>query len=557
MHSRHYGRSDGWGPALARIDPEDPLAPHYDAIIIGAGHNGLVAAGYLAAAGWKTLVLERRELVGGCAVTETLWPGYRVSTASYLCSLLQEKVIRDLELERFQYQVDPKDPAFFSPFPDGRYLFMWQDERRTLEEIAKFSPRDARIYPDYEAHLEGLARVVESLLLMIPPRFPPQGIGDYVDYLRLAARLRGLSRNQMTALVKIFTQSAADFLDEWFESEQLKVTLATDAVIGANGGPRSPGTAYILLHHMMGKVAGKRGLWGFVRGGMGALSEAIAASARSRGAQIRLQAPVARILVKDGVARGVALEDGEEISASTIASNLHPRTTFFTLIGERELPAEFVARLRHYRSEGTSAKINLALDGLPDFRALPGTPGPQHKATMHICPDLGYLERAWDDAKYGRPSQAPLIEMTIPTLYDPSLAPPGKHIMGIFLQYTPYTLSQGDWEPLREPYADRVLDLIAEYAPNIKQIVLHRQVLTPRDLEQRFGLVGGNIFHGEMSLDQMFVMRPVAGYAGYRTPVRNLYLCGSGAHPGGGVIGAAGHNAARAMLEDRRFGRLR
>lgn len=557
MHSRHYGRSDGWGLALARIDPEDPLAPHYDAIIIGAGHNGLVAASYLAAAGWKTLVLERRELVGGCAVTETLWPGYRVSTASYLCSLLQEKVIRDLELERFQYQVDPKDPAFFSPFPDGRYLFMWQDERRTLEEIAKFSPRDARIYPDYEAHLEGLARVVESLLLMIPPRFPPQGIGDYVDYLRLAARLRGLSRNQMTALVKIFTQSAADFLDEWFESEQLKVTLATDAVIGANGGPRSPGTAYILLHHMMGKVAGKRGLWGFVRGGMGALSEAIAASARSRGAQIRLQAPVARILVKDGVARGVALEDGEEISASTIASNLHPRTTFFTLIGERELPAEFVARLRHYRSEGTSAKINLALDGLPDFRALPGTPGPQHKATMHICPDLGYLERAWDDAKYGRPSQAPLIEMTIPTLYDPSLAPPGKHIMGIFLQYTPYTLSQGDWEPLREPYADRVLDLIAEYAPNIKQIVLHRQVLTPRDLEQRFGLVGGNIFHGEMSLDQMFVMRPVAGYAGYRTPVRNLYLCGSGAHPGGGVIGAAGHNAARAMLEDRRFGRLR
>lgn len=502
-------------------------------------------------------MLERRELVGGCAVTETLWPGYRVSTASYLCSLLQEKVIRDLELERFQYQVDPKDPAFFSPFPDDRYLFMWQDERRTLEEIAKFSPRDARIYPDYEAHLEGLARVVESLLLIIPPRFPPQGIGDYVDYLRLAARLRGLSRNQMTALVKIFTQSAADFLDEWFESEQLKVTLATDAVIGANGGPRSPGTAYILLHHVMGKVAGKRGLWGFVRGGMGALSEAIAASARSRGAQIRLQAPVARILVKDGVARGVALEDGEEISASTIASNLHPRTTFFTLIGERELPEEFVARLRHYRSEGTSAKINLALDGLPDFRALPGTPGPQHKATMHICPDLGYLERAWDDAKYGRPSQAPLIEMTIPTLYDPSLAPPGKHIMGIFLQYTPYTLSQGDWEQLREPFADRVLDLIAEYAPNIKQIVLHRQVLTPRDLEQRFGLVGGNIFHGEMSLDQMFVMRPVAGYAGYRTAVRNLYLCGSGAHPGGGVVGAAGHNAARAMLEDRRSGRLR
>jgi phytoene dehydrogenase-like protein len=526
--------------------------PKYDAIIVGGGHNGLVTAAYLARAGRKTLVLERRELLGGCAVTEEIWPGYRVSTGAYLTSLLQERIVRELQLERHGYKVDAKDPAFFSAFPDGRHFFMWQDRAKTLAEIAKFSRRDAEVYAAYEDQIERLSQVVESLLLTTPPQFPPRGIGDFVEYLKLAGRLRGLRPKDMVALVKIFTQSAAEYLDEWFESEQVKVTLATDGVIGANGGPRSPGTAYILLHHCMGGVAGHRGLWGFVRGGMGAVSEAIAASARSSGAAIRVNAPVSKVLVRGGRACGVVLQDGEEIEAGAVASNLDPKLTFLKLLDERDLDADFVAAIRHYRIEGTSCKINLALNGLPEFTAYPGAPGPHHRATMHICPSIEYVERAWDDAKYGRPSERPLLELTIPTMYDPSLAPAGKHIMGIFLQYAPYTLREGTWDELREPFGDRVIALIEEYAPNIRSIVEHRQVLTPLDLERRFGITGGNIFHGEMSLDQMFVMRPVAGWARYRTPIRGLYLCGSGAHPGGGVMGAPGYNCAREMIKGQR-----
>jgi phytoene dehydrogenase-like protein len=524
-------------------------SPTYDVIIVGAGHNGLVAAAYLARAGRKTLVLERREIVGGCAVTEELWPGYRVSTAAYLNSLLQERIVRELQLERFGYRVDAKDPAFFSAFPDGRHFFMWQDHARTLAEIARFSPRDARVFPAYEERLERMSQVVEGLLLTTPPRFPPRGPLDLLDYVKFAARLRGLNPKEMASLAKIFTQSAAEFLDEWFESEQVKVTLATDGVIGANGGPRSPGTAYILLHHCMGAVAGHRGLWGFVRGGMGAVSAAIAASARSAGAVIRTGAAVAKVLVRGGRARGVALESGEEIEASAIASNADPKITFLRLLDAPDLPPDFLDAIRHFRIEGTSCKINLALGGLPEFTACPGAPGPQHRATMHICPEIDYVERAWDDAKYGRPSARPLLELTIPTMYDASLAPPGKHVMGIFLQYAPYTLREGTWDALREPFGDRVIALIEEYAPGFGSLIESRQVLTPLDMERQFGITGGNIFHGEMSLDQMFVMRPVAGWARYRTPVRGLYLCGSGAHPGGGVMGAPGYNCAREMLK--------
>ena len=521
-----------------------------DVVIIGAGHNGLVCAAYLARAGRRVLVLERRELVGGCAVTEEIWPGYHVSTASYLTSLLQERVIRDLELERFGYRVDAKDPAFFSPFPDGRYLFMWQDRDKTLAEIAKFSRHDAQAFPAYEDHLERLSQVVESLLLTTPPEFPPQGLGDFVDYLKLAAKMRGLGSKEIVGLVKIFTQSAVEFLDEWFESGEIKVTLATDAVIGANGGPRSSGTAYILLHHVMGSVAGHRGLWGFVRGGMGAVSNAIADSARSRGVEIRTNAGVEHIKIVNGRARGVVLESGEEIDAELVVSNLTPQLTFLHLIESRDLPGEFLDSIRKYRSEGTSCKINLALNGLPNFRALPGAEGPQHRATMHLCPSLEYIERAWDDAKYGHPSQSPLLEMTVPTTYDPSLAPAGKHIMGIFIQYAPYTLRDGNWDELREPFAYRIFDLIEEYAPGFRDLIIDKQVLTPLDLERRFGLTGGNIFHGEMSLDQMFVMRPVAGSARYQAPIPNLYLCGSGTHPGGGVMGAPGYNAAHQILKN-------
>ena len=522
----------------------------FDVIIIGAGHNGLVTAAYLAQAGRRVLVLERRELVGGCAVTEEVWPGFRVSTAAYLTSLLQERIVRDLELERFGYHVDAKDPAFFSPFPDGRHLFMWQDRRKTLEEIAKFSRRDAEAYPAYEEHLERLSVFVESMLLSTPPDLPPKSAGDFIEYLKLAARAAKLGRKEIVGLVKIFTQSAADFLDEWFESPEIKVTLATDGVIGANGGPRSPGTAYILLHHCMGGVGGHRGLWGFVRGGMGAVTQAMADSARARGATIRVNAPVEQVLVRAGRARGVVLQGGEEIPGRVVVSNLDPVVTFLRLVDEKELDTDFVSAMRRFRIEGTSLKMNLALSGLPDFLALPGTPGPQHRATMHICPSMDYVEHAWDDAKYGRPSQRPLLEMTIPTMYDSSLAPPGKHIMGIFLQYAPYTLREGNWDDLREPFAERVLDVIEEYAPNIRSIILDKQTLTPLDLERRFGITGGNIFHGEMSIDQMYSMRPVAGWARYRTPIPGLYLCGSGAHPGGGVMGAPGYNAAREILKD-------
>jgi len=523
--------------------------PKYDAIVIGGGHNGLVTAAYLARAGRRVLVLERREIVGGCAVTEEVWPGYRVSTGAYLTSLMQERIVRELELEKHGYLVDAKDPAFFSAFPDGRHLFMWQDRARTLAEISRFSKHDAEVYPQYEDQLERISQVVEGLLLTTPPAFPPKGLGDAIDYLKLMGRMRGLSSKDIVAMVKVFTQSAAEFLDEWFESEQVKVTLATDGVIGANGGPRSPGTAYILLHHCMGGVAGHRGLWGFVRGGMGAVSESIASSARASGVTIRTQAPVSKVLVRGGRAYAVVLESGEEIEGGMIASNLDPKLTFLRLLDERALEPDFVTAIRNFRIEGTSCKINLAVNGLPEFTAYPGAPGPHHRATMHICPSIEYVERAWDDAKYGRPSARPLLELTVPTMYDPSLAPPGKHIIGIFLQYAPYTLRDGTWDDHREPFGDRVIQLIEEYAPNIRQIIEHRQILTPLDLERRFGITGGNIFHGEMSLDQMFVMRPVAGWARYRTPVQSLYLCGSGAHPGGGVMGAPGYNCAREMLK--------
>jgi phytoene dehydrogenase-like protein len=447
--------------------------------------------------------------------------------------------------------VDAKDPPFFSVFPDGRHFFMWQDRERTLQEIRRFSLRDASRYAEYEDLIERLSRIVEQLLLTTPPRFPPRGPLDLPDYFRVAAKLYGLSGTDTVALVRIFTQSAADFLDAWFESPEVKVTLATDGVIGANGGPRSPGTAYILLHHCMGGVAGHRGLWGFVRGGIGMVAESIAASARAAGAEIRTNATVQRIQVKNGRVAAVVLEGGEEIPARTIASNLDPRRTFLQLLDPQDLEWDFLDAIRHYRTEGTSAKINFALNALPEFAAVPGAPGPQHRATMHICPSIEYVERAWDDAKYGRPSERPLIELTVPTMYDRSLAPPGRHVMGAFLQYAPYTLRDGTWDDLREPFARRVVDLIAEYAPDIRECIEHIQVLTPLDLERRFGITGGNIFHGEMSLDQMFVMRPVAGWARYRTPIKGLWLCGSGTHPGGGVMGAPGFNCAREMLKAR------
>jgi phytoene dehydrogenase-like protein len=526
----------------------------YDAIIIGAGHNGLVTAGYLARAGLRVLVLESRHVVGGACVTEEIFPGFKFSTTSYLCSLLQEKVIRDLELERFGYHVYPKDPAFFSPFPDGRYLLMWSDTKKTCEEIAKFSTHDADAYPRYEDHIDRLARFIEPLLLQTPPNLVPHGFDDWRSLARLGLGLNRMPKEERVGHLRILTQSVKDFLDPWFESEQLKTALATDGVIGTKGGPCTPGTAYVLMHHCMGGVGGKRGLWGFVRGGMGGITLAMAESARSRGAEIRTESRVKRISIKDGRAAGIVLEGGEEIRARIVVSGVDPRRTFLKLVEAGHVDSEFLGAVRAFKSEGVSMKINLALDGLPDFKCLPGSQlAPHHQTTIHICPTLEYIERAFDDSKYGRPSRRPMLEITIPTTYDSSLAPPGKHVANIFLQYTPYTLSPevaANWHALKEGYADSVMDLIEEYAPGFKGLVLHRHVLSPLDLEEQYGLTGGNIFQGEMGTDQLYFLRPVPGWAQYRTPIRGLYLCGSGTHPGGGVTGAPGHNAAREILRE-------
>jgi len=528
----------------------------YDAIIIGAGHNGLVTAGYLARAGLRVLVLESRPVVGGACVTEEVFSGFKFSTNSYLCSLLREKVIRELELERYGYHVYPKDPAFFSPFPDGRYLLMWSDTRKTCEEIGKFSAHDAENFPRYEEYIDRLARFIEPLLIQTPPNLVAGGLADWWALAKLGLGLIRMHKEELAGHLRILTQSVKDFLDPWFESEEVKTALATDGVIGTKGGPCTPGTAYVLMHHCMGGVGGKRGLWGFVRGGMGGITQAMADSARSAGASIRTEARVEKVLIKDGRAAGVVLEGGEETRAKIVVSGVDPKRTFLKLVEAHHLEDGFLGAVKAFKSEGVSMKINLALDGLPDFKCLPGAQlAPHHKTTIHICPTLEYIERAFDDSKYGRPSRRPMLEITLPSTYDASLAPPGKHVANIFLQYAPYTLSPliaANWHALKESYADSVLGLIEEYAPGFKGLVLYRHVLSPLDLEEQYGLTGGNIFHGEMSIDQLYFLRPVPGWAKYRTPIRGLYMCGSGTHPGGGVTGAPGHNAAREILKDWR-----
>lgn len=523
------------------------MAKRYDAIIIGAGHNGLICSAYLAQAGLDVLVLERRHLVGGCSITEEVWPGYKVNVAAYLVSLMQERIVADLDLRRFGYEVVPKDPPFFSPFPDGRYLFFWRDLDKTVEEIAKFSRKDAGSYPRYEAYLTRVSEVIGAMLLEPPPALPP-GNEALSDYLVRRGLAMGLSQREANGLARMFAQSAVDLLDEWFESDEVKVTLATDGVIGANGGPRSPGTAYILLHHCMGQVDGSQGLWGFVKGGMGTVPESIAASARSRGVEIRLEAPVRRIRVKDGRADGVILDNGDEIDSRMVISGADPHVTFLKLLDDNDLPQEFRDKIRRFDIEGTSFKMNLGLRALPEFKALPGAPGPQHRATMHLCPSVDYVEKAWHDCARGFPSTEPLLELTIPTMYDPSLAPQGRHIMGIFVQYAPYTLTTGHWDELREPFAEHILDIIATYAPNIREIIEHKMILSPLDLERRFAITRGNIFHGEMRLEQLFHRRPALEASQYDTPLPGLFLCGSGTHPGGGVMGAPGYNAAHRIL---------
>ena len=525
----------------------------YDAIVIGAGHNGLVTACYLARAGLRVLVLERRHVVGGACVTEETFPGFKVSTAAYVNSLFHTEIVRDLNLAAYGYEVLPRDPSSFTPFLDGRSLMMGPDAELTRKEIAKFSTRDAERYPQYEAMLERVAAVVEPTLTMAPPDVLKPRPRDLRTLFSLGRAFRRLGDGAGEA-VEILTGAARPILDRWFESEELKGTLATDAVIGAMASPSMPGTAYVLFHHVMGETGGARGVWAYVRGGMGGLTQALAAAARDLGADIRCDAEVARILVRDGRAAGVALSSGEEYTAPVVASNADANVTFLRLLERSALPEAFVADVERISYASASLKINVALSELPDFRALPGTqPGPQHRGTIHICPDQDYIERAFDDAKYGRPSEQPVLECTIPSVVDPTVAPPGRHLMSMFVQYAPYELRDGSWDDQRETFADRCFDLLDEYAPNFKGAVLDRQVLTPPDLERVFNLTGGNIFQGAMTPNQLFAFRPVPGYARYRTPVRGLYLCGAAAHPGGGVMGTPGLNAAREILRRRRL----
>jgi phytoene dehydrogenase-like protein len=530
------------------------LSPsRYDAIVIGAGHNGLVTACYLARAGRRVLVLERRDVVGGACVTEETFPGFKVSTAAYVNSLFHKAIVRDLKLATYGYEVLARDPSSFTPLPDGRSLLMGPDADLTRKEIAKFSVRDAERYPRYEAMLERVAAVVEPTLTMAPPDLLKPGLGDLRTLFSLGRAFRRLGEDAGEA-IEILTGAARPILDRWFESEELKGTLATDAIIGAMASPSMPGTAYVLFHHVMGETGGKRGVWGYVRGGMGGLTQALAAAARDLGADVRCDAEVARILVRDGRAIGVALASGDEYHAPIVASNADARVTFLRLLDRSALPEGFVAAVERISYASASLKINVALAELPSFRALPGTaPGPQHRGTIHVCPDQDYIERAFDDAKYGAPSARPVLECTIPSVVDPTVAPPGRHLMSMFVQYAPYDLRDGSWDEQREAFADRCFDLLDEYAPNFKRAVLARQVLTPLDLERVFNLTGGNIFQGAMTPNQLFAFRPVPGHARYRTPLGGLYLCGAAAHPGGGVMGTPGLNAARAILGRRRL----
>lgn len=524
----------------------------YDAIIIGAGHNGLVTAAYLAKAGRKVLVLERRDLIGGACVTEELWPGFKVNTAAYVNSLLRPEIIKDLELKKYGFQMIPRSPSSFSPFPDGRYLMMGPDRAMTTREIAKFSPKDADAYPKYEDMLTRVADYLEPMLGQTPPD-PFGGVMDTIRLGRLGWGFRKLGRHVAEEAVEILTGAARPILDRWFESEELKTTIATDAVIGAFAPPSHPGTAYVLFHHVMGECDGVRGVWGYVKGGMGMIPKSISEFARAHGAEIRTNAAVARIMTRDGSATGVALADGTEFHAPVVASCVDANVTYLKLMDPKDLPAEFLSAVKRIDYSSATVKINVALNEPPQFTCLPGTGvGPQHHGTMHICPNMDYIERAYDDAKYGRWARDPMLECTMATALDDSLAPPGKHILSMFIQYAPYTLKDSTWEVEKDKFADRCFDVLNEYAPNFKNSVIDRQILTPVDMERVYGLTGGNIMQGSMTPSNMFSFRPAAGYANYRSPVMGLYLCGAAAHPGGGVMGACGRNAAREILKDRR-----
>ncbi|MEZ5419674.1 MAG: NAD(P)/FAD-dependent oxidoreductase [Vicinamibacterales bacterium] len=524
----------------------------YDAIVIGGGHNGLTCAAYLAKAGRKTLVLERRHVLGGAAVTEEVFPGFRFSVCSYVVSLLRPEIIRDLDLPAHGLELLPLDGTF-TPMLNGDYLWRMNDHNRSRQEIARHSRKDADAYDDYGMAMVEMGRFAKPILGMTPPdpmSLDPRGL---LELLSVGKRFRQMRYHDKVNQVQLLTMSAVDFLDQWFETDALKATMSASGIIGTFLGVRSPGTAYVLLHHYMGEIDGAFRSWGLSRGGTGAVSNAIAGAARRFGAEIRTEAPVARILAKHGRASGVALENGDELHADVVVSSVDPRLTFERFMDAKDLPDEFMEGVRRYKYRGSSGKVNLALDALPDFTCRPGA-GEHLRGAISISPSVDYMERAYDQAKHGAFSERPYIDIVIPTLSDSSLAPPGKHVMSCFVQYAPYHLKPGDtWDDARrEAFGDAVIDAIAVHAPNIRNIIRHRQVLTPLDIERTFGLSEGNIFQGELSLEQLFFLRPVPGWAQYATPIEKLYMCGSATHPGGGIMGAPGKNAAEKVLKDGR-----
>lgn len=534
----------------------------YDALVIGGGHNGLVTAAYLAREGKKVAVLERRHLLGGCSVTEELWPGYRVSTAAYVISLFRPEIIRDLKLRDYGLKILPRDPSSFTPLLDGRSLLLGQDQRADKQEIGKFSRKDADNWPKYNAFLDRVGAAIEPIFAK--PALNPlplsaewrshsfgRKMGDLGQMWDVYQTLAQLG-DDLPAAIDLLTGSARSILEQWFESEVLRATLATDAVIGAFAAPSYPGTAYVLLHHVLGEAGGARGVWGYVQGGMGSLASSLAEACHDLHVDLIPEAEVRRILVKNGKAAGVVLANGTVLDSPVIASSVDAHWTFEVFLEPEELPAIFRREVAKIDYQSGVMKINCALSELPDFRALPGSNGPQHRGTIHIAPTVDYLEKAFDDAKYGIPSKEPMLEVTLPSAVDSSVAPEGKHLMSIFVQYAPYRLANGkSWDETKEAYADHCLALLGRYAPNIPAAVIERQVLSPVDLERTFGLTGGNIMQGSMNFRQLYFQRPVAGWADHRTPIRGLYLCGAASHPGGGVIGLAGKNAAAAILADR------
>jgi phytoene dehydrogenase-like protein len=521
----------------------------YDVIVIGGGHNGLVNAAYLARAGKKVVVLERRHVLGGAAVTEEIFPGFKFSVCSYVVSLLRPEIIRDLDLPRHGLEILPLDGTF-TPMPNGDYLWRVNDHGKTRREIARHSRLDAEAYEEFGKAMQQMCRFVKPILSMVPPDPATLNPRELMKLLFIGRRFQSLSSDDKYNQVQLMTMSAIDFLDQWFETDVLKATMSASGIIGTFLGVRSPGTAYVLLHHYMGEIDGAFRAWGFARGGTGAISNAIADAAREAGVEIRTRAGISKILVNNGRAAGVVLENGDELHAPIVSSSVDPNLTFLKMLEEKELPGDFLEEVRRYKFRGSSGKVNMALDGLPDFKCMPG-PGAHLRGAISISPSVDYMERAYDDAKYGNFSRRPYIDMVIPSLTDPSVAPPGKHVLSCFVQYAPYKLRAGlSWDTEKEKFGDTVVETIAQYAPNIKDLIIGRQVVTPLDLEREWGLTQGNIFQGELSLEQLFFLRPVPGWAQYRTPIKNLYMCGSATHPGGGIMGAPGRLAALEILKD-------